>query len=182
MNYGTKQGHFWGYWKVILVHIRRWSHGTFQDDNNIFHKIKNDLATGTWQDNIWCPINIILLCISDGGRKRSHLLVTLWIFWMWVCPQGMNYTCAQPVSGHRYSSLSSKHVLWSSHACFASLVAAPYRCPSQLGVWICDNNVHLSKGPTENDSEDDHKPDGKPCHNGGVCLKIVHSVDLLSAV
>jgi hypothetical protein len=46
-------------------------------------------------------------------------------------------------------------------------------------LWICHNQVHLSKGPSENDSKDDHKPDGKPCHNGGVCLKIVHFVDLL---
>jgi hypothetical protein len=46
MNYGTKQGHFLGYWKVILVHIRRWSRGRFQDDNNIFHKMKNDLLPG----------------------------------------------------------------------------------------------------------------------------------------
>ncbi len=74
MNYGTKQGHFLGYWKVILVHIRRWSHGTFQDDNNIFHKMKNDLATGTWQDDIWCPINIILLCTSDESiRHKSNV-------------------------------------------------------------------------------------------------------------
>ncbi len=28
--------------------------------------MKNDLTTGTWQDNIWCPINIILLCTSDA--------------------------------------------------------------------------------------------------------------------
>jgi hypothetical protein len=49
-------------------------------------------------------------------------------------------------------------------------------------LWISHNKVHLSKGPAENDSEDDHKPDGKPCHNRGVCLTIVHSVDLLSAV
>ncbi len=27
--------------------------------------MKNDLTTGTWQDNIWCPINIILFCTSD---------------------------------------------------------------------------------------------------------------------
>jgi hypothetical protein len=65
MNYGITQGHLLGYWKVILVHIRRWSHGRFQDDNKIFHKIKNDLTTGTWQDDIWCPINIILFCTSD---------------------------------------------------------------------------------------------------------------------
>ncbi len=62
---------FLGYWKVILVHIRRWSHGTFQDDNKIFHKMKNDLTTRTWQDNIWCPINIILLCFSDVGHASS---------------------------------------------------------------------------------------------------------------
>ena len=27
--------------------------------------MKNDLTKGTWQDNIWCPINIILFCTSD---------------------------------------------------------------------------------------------------------------------
>ncbi len=27
--------------------------------------MKNDLTTGIWQDNIWCPINIILLCTAD---------------------------------------------------------------------------------------------------------------------
>ncbi len=27
--------------------------------------MKNDLTTGTWQDDIWCPIIIILLCTSD---------------------------------------------------------------------------------------------------------------------
>jgi hypothetical protein len=48
-------------------------------------------------------------------------------------------------------------------------------------LWISHNKVHLSKGPAENDSKDD-KLDGEPCHKGGVCLKIVHSVDLLSAV
>ncbi len=74
MNYGTKQGHFLGYWKVILVHIRRWSHGIFQDDNNIFHKMKNDLSTGTRQDNIWCPINIILLCTSDDSKPGNQLM------------------------------------------------------------------------------------------------------------
>jgi hypothetical protein len=40
-------------------------------DNSIFHKMKNDLTTGTWQDNIWCPINIILLCTSDVDNWSS---------------------------------------------------------------------------------------------------------------
>ncbi len=31
--------------------------------------MKNDLTTGAWQDDIWCPINIILFCTSDGGRN-----------------------------------------------------------------------------------------------------------------
>jgi hypothetical protein len=52
MNYGSKQGHFLGYWKVILVYIGRWSYGRFQDDNKVFQKMKNDLTTGTWQDDI----------------------------------------------------------------------------------------------------------------------------------
>ncbi len=52
---------------MILVYLGRWSYGRFKDDNNIFFKMKNDLTTGTWQDNIWCPIIIILLCTSDLG-------------------------------------------------------------------------------------------------------------------
>ncbi len=40
MNYGSKQGHFLGYWKVILVYIGRWSYGCFQDDNKVFQKMK----------------------------------------------------------------------------------------------------------------------------------------------
>ncbi len=41
---------------MILVYLGRWSYRRFKDDNNIFYKMKNDLTTGTWQDNIWCPI------------------------------------------------------------------------------------------------------------------------------
>jgi hypothetical protein len=52
MNYGSKQGHLLGYWKVILVYIGRWSYRRFQDDNKVFQKMKNDLTTGTWQDDI----------------------------------------------------------------------------------------------------------------------------------
>jgi hypothetical protein len=63
-----------GNWKVILVYIRRWSYGRFRDANKVFKNMKNDLTTGTWQDNIWCPRNIILLCTSDewtceGGAR-----------------------------------------------------------------------------------------------------------------
>ncbi len=54
---------------MILVYLGRWSYGRFQDDNNIFYKMKNDLNTGTWQDDIWCPIIIISFCTSD-----EHLL------------------------------------------------------------------------------------------------------------
>ncbi len=50
---------------MILVYLGRWSYGRFKDDNNIFYKMKNDQTTGTWQDNIWCPIIIILFCTSD---------------------------------------------------------------------------------------------------------------------
>ncbi len=50
---------------MILVYLERWSYGRFKDDNKIFYKMKNDLTTGTWQDDIWCPIIIILLCTSD---------------------------------------------------------------------------------------------------------------------
>ena len=49
-------------------------------------------------------------------------------------------------------------------------------------LWIGHNKIDLAKSPTENDAEDDHKSNGKPCHNGCVGLEIVHSVDLLSAV
>ncbi len=57
---------------MILVYLGRWSYGRFQDDNNIFYMMKNDQTTRTWQDDIWCPITIILFCTSDGakGTKR----------------------------------------------------------------------------------------------------------------
>ncbi len=77
MNCRTNQGLLLGYWKVILVHIRRWSYGSFWDDSNILHKMKNDLTTRTWQDDIWCPINIILFCTSDACPHRPPLLLPL---------------------------------------------------------------------------------------------------------
>ena len=36
--------------------------------------MKNDLTTGTWQDNIRCPINIILFCTSDV----PYIAVVVW--------------------------------------------------------------------------------------------------------
>ncbi len=46
--------------------------------------MKNDLTTGTWQDNIWCPINIILFCTSDVENNLAsfdtvEVLRTHWI-------------------------------------------------------------------------------------------------------
>ncbi len=58
---------------MILVYLGRLSYGRFQDDNNIFYKMKNDLTTGTWQDNIWCPIIIILFCTSDVCFLKEKL-------------------------------------------------------------------------------------------------------------
>ncbi len=57
---------------MILVHLARWSYERLQDDNNIFYKIKNDLTTGTWQDDIWWPTNIILLCTSDASPTSTY--------------------------------------------------------------------------------------------------------------
>ncbi len=63
---------------MILVYLGRWSYGRFQDDKNIFYKMKSDLTTRTWQDNIWCPIIIILFCTSYGCSswvRGSRLLL-----------------------------------------------------------------------------------------------------------
>ncbi len=71
---------FLGYWKVISVHVERWSYGRFQDDNNIFFKMKNDLTTGTWQGDIWCPKNILVL----------HFWCTK-CFVLWLVPFDQSY-------------------------------------------------------------------------------------------
>ena len=47
---------------------------------------------------------------------------------------------------------------------------------------IVHNKVNLVKVPSKNDSEYDHMFYSKPCHNRSICLKIVHPVDLLSAM
>ena len=49
-------------------------------------------------------------------------------------------------------------------------------------LWIGHNKVNLAKSPSENDAKDNHRSDGKPCHNRCIDLEIVHSVYLLSAV
>jgi hypothetical protein len=36
--------------------------------------MENDLTTGTWQDDIWCPIIIILLCTSDVGIIEGRVM------------------------------------------------------------------------------------------------------------
>jgi hypothetical protein len=84
INHGTKPGCFLGYWKVIFVYSGRWSCG-FWDDNNIFHKMKNDLTTR--QDDIWCPINIILLCTSDVPIPCTGHHLTKLVIPCCPCPQ-----------------------------------------------------------------------------------------------
>jgi hypothetical protein len=92
---------------MILVYLGRWSYGRFKDDNNIFYKMKNDLTTGTWQDDIWCPIIIILLCTSDGIHSlyvgwrnffsKCAVVLVLWLWWeiafwfWWEIVSGVTY-------------------------------------------------------------------------------------------
>jgi len=49
-------------------------------------------------------------------------------------------------------------------------------------LWIGHSKVNWGESPSENDSKDDHKPYSKPCHNKRICLKIVHSLDMLSTM
>ncbi len=63
---------------MILVYLGRWSYGRFKDDNNIFYKMKNDLTARTWQDDIWCPIIIILFCTSDDGMANKEYPTQIW--------------------------------------------------------------------------------------------------------
>ncbi len=49
-------------------------------------------------------------------------------------------------------------------------------------LWISHNIIGLAKSPTENDAKDEYELNCKPCHNRCVSLKIIHTVDLLSAV
>jgi hypothetical protein len=78
---------------MILVYLGRWSYGRFKDDSNIFYKMKNGVTTGTWQDDIWCPIIIILLCTSDEMRTPFDFLCefstkkSYWVNLLWSdCP------------------------------------------------------------------------------------------------
>ncbi len=57
--------------------------------------MKKDLTTGTWQDNIWCPSNIILLCTSDASwclifisiirLAKNLFLKAKMLCWHWLC-------------------------------------------------------------------------------------------------
>ncbi len=47
---------------------------------------------------------------------------------------------------------------------------------------ISHNKIDLAKSPTENDAKNDHKSNYEPGHNRCEGLKIIHSIDLLSAV
>ncbi len=45
--------------------------------------MKNDLTTGSWQDNISCPINIILLCTSDVEEcGQTKVANRTWLGWV----------------------------------------------------------------------------------------------------
>ncbi len=79
MNYGTKQGQFLGYWRIILVYLGRWSYGRFQDNNNIFYRMKNDLTTGTHQKQHHVPYSLAILI--NGTFLLIHgSASTLWAF------------------------------------------------------------------------------------------------------
>ncbi len=47
---------------------------------------------------------------------------------------------------------------------------------------ISHNEINLVKSPTKNDAKNDHESYCNPCHNRCVGLKIIHSVDLFSAM
>jgi hypothetical protein len=83
--------------------------------------MKNDLTTGTWQDDIWCPINIILFCTSDDTTDltsfrlattlKSPALLTLNAFARSNFPAGCT-TLLFPPDGQHLSQdaiVSSRH-------------------------------------------------------------------------
>jgi hypothetical protein len=59
VDIGTSRDELWdktrslfGIMEDDISIIRKVIIGRFKDDNNIFYKVKNDLITGTWQDDI----------------------------------------------------------------------------------------------------------------------------------
>ena len=48
-----------------------------QGKNKVLKKMKNDLTTGTWQYDIWCPINITLLSVSDVEILRRSPVIAV---------------------------------------------------------------------------------------------------------
>ncbi len=47
----------------------------------VWKKLKHDLTTGTWQDDTGCPISIILVSTSDGGRRGDMAQALAWCRW-----------------------------------------------------------------------------------------------------
>jgi hypothetical protein len=88
----------------------------------------------------------------------------------------------QLVSDRRCSSLTSIVILGVPVCGLDALWKFHVDVHFNRSLWIGHNKINLTKGPTENDTEDYHKPDGEPCHSRCLGLKIVHSVDLLSAM
>ncbi len=50
----------------ILWQYTSWTQQILKDDTKVLNKMINELTTGTWQDNIGCPVNINLGSTSDG--------------------------------------------------------------------------------------------------------------------
>ncbi len=82
VDIGTSQDELWDKTRSFFG-ILEGDISTYLKVITIFHKMKNDLTTGTWQDDIWCPINIILLWNSDVIKYLSSFNSCDPI-WKWV--------------------------------------------------------------------------------------------------
>ncbi len=80
--------------------------------------MKNDLTTGTWQDDIWCPINIILLCTSDVDNSHTAAslgcelvvkILELFVACNFKEPSALN-------SSSLYTLINSKRRIYHMHA------------------------------------------------------------------
>jgi hypothetical protein len=98
------------------------------------------------------------------------------------CPQGMSST-------HNRLILTVDVLFQLQHLIFGVSVPSldtlrKLHVDVQLdwSLQISHNKINLATSPTENDAKNDHESNCEPCHNRCVGLKIIHSVDLLSAV